>query len=74
MKLDPLTLLLVNDRYDALLAHNELKRVQLAAAVVLKPSSRLTVVEKLGRHGFPVTRMDYGLLQKVTCLRAFANM
>ena len=59
LKLDPLTLLLLKDHYDALLVDNELKRVPPAAPPVLKPSSRLTAVEKLGKHGVRVTRSPW---------------
>ena len=64
LKLDPLTLLLLNDHYDALLANNELKRVQPAPPHVLKPSSRLTAVEKLGKHGVPVTRNPWSAAER----------
>ena len=47
LKLDPLTLLLLNDHYDVLLAHNELKRLKPAPPPMSKPSSCLTAVEKL---------------------------
>ena len=57
LRLDPLTLLLLNYHDDALLADNELRRVQPTPVPMLKPSSRLTAVEKLGKHGVPFTKI-----------------